>query len=99
MTIQRPYYVCLHGHQGQSPRDAELDVVGTECSPGVRRMMAVVGSETSFDHGREQLALLAGLAVTAKAVEHQAEAIGADMAQREQSKIQRAVQLPARPLR
>ncbi len=64
VRIERPYYLCPHCHQGQSPRDAELDVAATEYSPGVRRMMAVVGSETSFQHGREQLELLAGLEVT-----------------------------------
>jgi hypothetical protein len=40
-------------------------VEGAACSPGVRRMMPVVGSDTSFDVGREQLQLLAGIAVTA----------------------------------
>src|SRR5271157_2886980 len=54
-----PYPDCPACHRGQSPRDHELDVEGTEYSPGVRRMMAVVGSETSFEQGREQLALLA----------------------------------------
>jgi hypothetical protein len=93
ITIQRPYYLCPHCHQGQSPRDAELDVEGTAYSPGVRRMMAVVGSDSSFDHGRQQLALLAGLEVTTKAVERQAEAIGTDILQREQEKVNRAVQL------
>lgn len=28
ITIQRPYYVCPHCHQGQSPRDLQLDVKG-----------------------------------------------------------------------
>jgi len=56
-------------------------------------MMAVVGSETSFDRGREQLELLAGLEVTAKAVERHAEAIGTEIARREQDKVGRAVQL------
>lgn len=66
----------------------------TDYSPAVRRMMAVVGSETSFDHGREQLELLAGLTVTRKAVERHAEEIGADIARCQQAEIQRAVQLP-----
>ena len=52
LEIERAYYVCPHCHQGQSPRDQDLDVEGTQCSPGVRRMMAVVGSEASFDTGR-----------------------------------------------
>ena len=93
ITIQRPYYLCPHCHQGQSPRDSELDVKGTEYSPGVRRMMAVVGSDTSFEHGREELELLAGLQVTTKAVERQAEAIGTDIAHKEQAQTKRAKQL------
>lgn len=56
-------------------------------------MMAVVGSETSFDQGREQMELLAGLEVTRKAVERHAEGIGSDIARGEQTEIQRAVQL------
>jgi hypothetical protein len=93
IRIERPYYLCPHCHQGQSPRDAELDVQGTEYSPGVRRMMALVGSDTSFDHGREQLEVLAGLEVTTKAVERQAEAIGADVAARDAQHIRSAKQL------
>jgi hypothetical protein len=90
---ERAYYVCPSCHQGQSPRDRELDVEGTEDSPGVRRMMALVGGESSFEQGREQLDLLAGIEVTAKAVERQAEAIGVDIEVRQQAEIQRAKQL------
>ena len=93
LEIERAYYVCPHCHQGQSPRDRELDVEGTQCSPGVRRMMALAGSEASFDTAREQLELLAGLVVTAKSVERHAEAIGADIAACEQAEIRRAKQL------
>ena len=93
VEFERAYYLCPHCRQGQSPRDRELDVEATACSPGVRRMMGMVGSETSFEHGREQLDLLAGLTVTAKAVERQAEALGADISVREQAEIQRAKQL------
>jgi hypothetical protein len=93
LQFKRAYYVCRHCQQGQSPRDRELDVVGTECSPGVRRMLAVVGSESSFEQGREQLELLAGIEVTAKAVERQAESIGAHIEACEQAEIRRAKQL------
>jgi hypothetical protein len=93
VEFQRGYFVCPHCHQGQSPRDRELDVEGTEFSPGVRRMMAAVGSEASFQQSREQLELLAGLEVPAKAVERQAEAIGADIEAGEQQEIRRAKQL------
>lgn len=76
VRFRRPYYLCSSCHQGQSPRDVELGVENTDYSPGVRRMMALVGSSGSFAQGREQLDALAGLKVTTKAVERQAEAIG-----------------------
>ena len=93
VRFERPYYLCPSCHQGQSPRDEQLDVVDTECSPGVRRMMALVGSNGSFAQGREQLEALAGLQVTTKAVERHAEAIGGDIAAGEQAERQRALQL------
>ncbi len=93
VEVTRPYYLCSHCHAGQFPADIELDIENTELSPGVRRMQAVVGQETPFDHGRQQMKLLAGLDVTTKAVERTAEAIGENIAAREQQQIQRAVQL------
>lgn len=93
VQISRPYYLCPHCHAGQFPADLELDIEGSECSPGVRRMHALVGQEAPFDHGRAQMKVLAGLEVTTKAVERTAEAIGGDIAQSEQQEIQRAVQL------
>ena len=78
--MKRPWYLCAHCHEGQFPADEALDVKGTEFSPGVRRMQALVGQESPFDHGREQMKILAGLEVTAKSVERTAEAIGADIA-------------------
>lgn len=93
VELDRAHYVCPQCRRGQSPRDRELDVEGTQYSPAVRRMMAVVGSESSFDQGRQQLELLAGIEVTAKAVERQAEAIGADVEACQQVDIQRAKQL------
>ena len=93
VKVSRPYYLCPHCHTGHFPADAELDIQDTEFSPGVRRMQAAVGQESPFDHGRQHMKLLAGLEVTAKAVERTAEAIGAHVAAREQEQIQRAVQL------
>jgi hypothetical protein len=93
VRITRPYYLCSHCHEGQFPLDAELDVERTDFSPGVRRMQALVGQQAPFQHGREQLKVLAGLEVTAKSVERTAEAIGADIAQREEEEIEKALQL------
>jgi hypothetical protein len=93
VEVSRPYYLCPHCHTGQFPADLELDIENTEFSPGVRRMQAVVGQEAPFDHGRQQMKLLAGLELTTKAVERTAEAIGENIAAREQEQIQRAMQL------
>ena len=89
----RPYYLCEHCHRGQFPVDVELDVENTELSPGVRRMLATVGHDAPFEHGRQQMELLAGLSVTTKAVERTAEAIGEDIEVRQQRELQQALQL------
>jgi hypothetical protein len=93
VEVSRPYYLCPHCHTGQFPADVELDIENSELSPGVRRMQAVVGQEAPFDHGRQQMKLLADLDVTTKAVERTAEAIGENIAAHEQVEIQRAMQL------
>jgi len=93
VEVSRPYYLCPHCHTGRFPADVELDIENTEFSPGVRRMQAVVGQEAPFDHGRQQMKLLADLDVTTKAVERAAEAIGENIAAREQEEIRRAMQL------
>jgi hypothetical protein len=90
--ISRPYYLCPDCHAGQFPADVELDIQDTEFSPGVRRMQALVGQDAPFDHGREQMEVLAGLEMTTKSVERTAEAIGVDIAQREQGEMQKALQ-------
>ena len=91
--VTRPYFLCSHCHAGQFPADAELDIENSEFSPGVRRMQAMVGQAAPFEQGRRQLQLLAGLEVTAKSVERHAEAIGADIVEKQRTAIQRAVQL------
>lgn len=91
--ISRPYFLCPHCHNGQFPADVELDVKDTVFSPGVRRMQAVVGHDAPFDHGRRLMKDLAGLEVTAKSVERAAEAMGADIAAREEKEIGKALQL------
>jgi hypothetical protein len=91
VELSRPWYLCPHCHNGQFPLDRQLDVENRDCSPGVRRMQAIVGQEAPFDHGRQQMKVLAGLEVTAKSVERTAEAIGADIAAGEQSEIPRSL--------
>ena len=93
VKVSRPYYLCPHCGTGQFPVDVELDIANTGCSPGVRRMKAVAGQDAPFDQGRQQMKDLAGLDVTTKSVERTAEAIGADIAARQQERIGRAIQL------
>ena len=76
--VSRPYYLCSHCSAGQFPVDVELDIQHTGLSPGVRRMLATVGSAAPFEDGRQQMQLLAGLEVTTKAVERTTEAVGAE---------------------
>jgi hypothetical protein len=93
VKLSRPWYLCPHCHGGQFPVDRQLDVADRDSSPGVRRMQAIVGQAAPFDHGREQMKVLAGLEITTKSVERTAEAIGADIAEGEQRAIRQAVQL------
>jgi hypothetical protein len=93
IRILRAWYLCPQCQNGQCPADTVLDIEKAGQSPGVRRMLALIGSEVPFDHGRRQIELLAGLEVTAKAVERTAEAIGGNIAQGEREAVQRAVQL------
>ncbi len=93
VRMKRPWYLCANCREGQFPTDVELDIEKTDFSPGVRRMQAMVGQDAPFDHGREQMKVLAGLEVTAKSVERTAEAIGSDIAAGEQCEIRKAVQL------
>jgi hypothetical protein len=53
-------------------------------------MQAMVGQEAPFNRGRDQMKVLAGLEVTAKSVERTAEAVGADIAQRQQRERRKA---------
>jgi hypothetical protein len=91
VRVSRPYYLCPHYRQRQFPVEVKPDIEHTEFSPRVRRMCALVGQDTPFDHGREQMKVLAGLEVTAKSVERTTEAIGEDIAQREREEIDKAI--------
>jgi len=91
VQVSRPYDLCARCHAGPFPADVELDIEHTECSPGVRRMNALVGQGAPFDRGRQQMKLLADREVATKTVERTAEVIGDDIAQGEPREIQRAI--------
>ena len=93
VRISRPYYLCPQCSVGQCPADDDLGIADLESSPGVRRMEAVVGSEMPFAKACEPMKVLAGLEVPAKAIERAAEAIGTEIARRDDREIARAKQL------
>ena len=76
VTLRRAWYHCTACGHGLAPRDAELGVAGAALSPGLRRMVARVGSSEPFAQARRDLAELAGLELTAKRVERSAESDG-----------------------
>jgi hypothetical protein len=79
VPIERAYYHCADCGSGVIPKDRELNIEGTTFSPGLRRLMGRVGGKESFQAGRQDLAELAGVQVTAKQVERVAEAIGVEV--------------------
>jgi hypothetical protein len=88
IKLRRAYYYCSACGHGFCPRDEQLGLAGTSLSPGVTRMVALVGATVSFEEGSELLAQLAGLAVDAKLVEREAETIGAAIATDERELVQ-----------
>jgi len=76
VVYHRSMFQCPICGATRYPGDETLDIVGTTRSPGLRRMMARAGSQSTFKEGREDLKIYAGLAVSAKDVERVAEGIG-----------------------
>lgn len=91
VKLERGYYYCAQCEEGVIPRDRELDVERTSFSPGVRRMMGLVGAKEPFDEGRRDLEELSGVRVSTKALERASEAIGADIEARGQRECELAM--------
>ena len=79
IQVRRAYYHCAKCQKGVIPKDADLDVVSTSFSPGVRRLMGRLGGKEAFDEGRCDLEELAGIVVNTKQVERVSETIGEQM--------------------
>jgi hypothetical protein len=88
LTLKRAYFHCEPCAAGFCPRDAALGVAGTSLSPGVLRMVGLVGATVSFHEGHEFLRTLAGVAVPPKHVERAAEALGREIAQDERQVVE-----------
>jgi hypothetical protein len=79
VAYDRSRFLCPACRATRYPGDEAMDVVGTTRSPGLRRMMARAGSQSTFKDGRDDLRIYAGLDVSAKDVERVAEGIGQQM--------------------
>ena len=78
VRYRRSMYACSCGTI-RYPGDEELDVAGTTRTPGLRRMMARAGSNSTFKEASEDLHIYAGVKVSAKDRERVAERIGEAM--------------------
>jgi len=88
LTLSRAYYHCPTCKTGFCPRDHALGLQGQSLSPGVLRMVGLVGAMVSFEEGHELLNELAGVQVPTKHVERAAEALGREIAQDEKCVVE-----------
>jgi hypothetical protein len=77
VTLRRAWYHCGQCGHGLAPRDEQLGVAGATLSPGIAEMLALAGSEVSFARAAGLIGGLAGITVSARAIERSAEATGA----------------------
>lgn len=88
LVLKRAYYHCATCETGVCPRDRALGLEGGSLSPAVLRMLGRVGAMVSFEEGHELLAELAGLNVSSKQVEREAEALGREIAEDERHTVE-----------
>lgn len=88
LTLARAYYHCAACSAGFCPRDRALGLVDTSLSPGVLRMVGLVGAMVSFEEGHALLHELAGVDVPTKHVERAAEALGREIAAHERTVVE-----------
>lgn len=76
VRYRRTLFQCPRCGRTRYPGDEALDLMGSSRSPGLRRMMARAGAQSTFQQGREDLRIYAGLRVSVKDLERVAEATG-----------------------
>ena len=85
MTLKRAYFYCNNCNRGFCPRDRILGLEHGSLSPHVLRMVGIVGGQASFKEGHELLDELAGVHVSTKQIEREAERLGREIAQDERT--------------
>ncbi len=88
LHLLRAYYHCDACKAGVCPRDRTLGLEGSSLSPGVQRMVGLVGAMVSFEEGHELLHELGGVEVPTKQVERVAEALGREIAEDERRVVE-----------
>ena len=88
LTLERAYFHCERCATGFCPRDAALGVAGASLSPGVLRMVGLVGAKVSFAEGHELFRALAGVVVPPTHVERAAEALAREIAAEERHVVE-----------
>lgn len=83
LTLFRAYFHCEKCGKGICPRDYALGMQGGTLTNGVLRMVGQVGAMVSFKEGHDLLSELAGIKVSSKQVEREAEALGREISQDE----------------
>jgi hypothetical protein len=83
LRLERAYYHCEVCEAGFCPRDRALGLEGGSLSPGVLRMVGLVGAMVSFEEGRELVHELAVVDVPTKHIERAAEALGREISEDE----------------
>jgi hypothetical protein len=69
VEVSRAYYHCPHCHAGHCPADAALGLAADALSPGLRPLVALAGTLTSFEAAADDLlARFANLRVSARTV-------------------------------
>ena len=80
LVLERAYFHCGRCDAGFCPRDRMLRLEGGSLSPHVLRMTGIVGSRVSFEEGHELVCELAGITVSTKQIEREAERLGREIA-------------------
>lgn len=88
LTLERAYYYCVPCGAGFCPRDRALGFEAASLSPGVQRMVGLVGAMVSFEEGHELLHALGGVEVPTTHVERAAEALGREIANDERTVVE-----------
>ena len=88
LVLERAYYHCAACQAGFCPRDRALGLSGSSLSPGVLRMVGLVGAMVSFEEGHELLRELASVSGPTKHVERAAEALGREIAHDERTVVE-----------